>query len=92
MGKRCREFERFETARRDPGRWADWNDHVRTCLSCQQQEAADRELRSLFAGTRPPALPPLFARQSIVHVRELGVQLGRRGRSAPSRGGRKPKC
>jgi len=43
---------------------ADWADHVRACGPCQEQEAADRALRDLFAGSHRPDLPPYFAQRT----------------------------
>jgi len=47
---------------------ADWADHVRACGPCQEQEAADRALRDLFAGSHRPDVPPFFAQRCANHA------------------------
>ena len=60
---RCPEYDRqcASERRADPARRDAWEEHLRSCSSCQAQDLADRALRSLLGGLPRPQLPPGFA-------------------------------
>ena len=67
----CREFERRDGFGRGGRRETAWREHLWSCPSCREQDAADRALRALFAGARPPEPSPSFARRCASRARRI---------------------
>ena len=84
MTDHCGAFECWcARAPGDPASRAAWNDHVRACTSCREQETADRALRVAFAACPHRPLSPFFAKRCASHA-PFGPRarpLGRRERT-----------
>ncbi len=63
VARRCPDFDRASVAawRSEPAHRAAWEEHLRLCPSCRDQDVADRALRDVLAAVRHPQLPPGFA-------------------------------